>query len=225
MTAEHWQATARAWDAEWERLAPPGRTVPTAWLLACPVLTPATWVCEVADVVRTDPDAVLLALLRLHRTGDTLAGQAVLRAMTPKAVRMAARDAEAGLADYLAALWERIATYPVERRPTRVAANLALDALKTVKSARACRPTHAWAPVAEQHDPLVGDAVLDAGLRLGVIDAQTRRTLACVYVEGHSSADAARELGTSSDAVRWRCSKGVRALRAHAGDLVAELVG
>ncbi|MDN5572168.1 MAG: hypothetical protein L0G22_13100 [Propionibacteriaceae bacterium] len=225
MTRENLRATLRRWDDEWEGLAPPGRAVPAAWVLACRSLPEGAWVAEVPDLVRTDPDAILLGLLRLHRTGDQLAGFAVMAAMLSKAVRMALRDAEADLADYLAALWERVATYPVDSRPRRVAANLALDTLKTVKSALACRDTAVWQPAGADDPEPDAAAVLDAGLRLGLIDPVTRRTLDCVYVQGRSSRAAASELGTSSDTVRWRCSKGVRALRTHALDLAEELAG
>jgi hypothetical protein len=60
----------------------------------------------------------------------------VLQAMLGKAVRVAGtmprRDAirgdrEEAPAWAIAALWQAIATYPVARRPARVAANLALD--------------------------------------------------------------------------------------------------
>lgn len=76
------------------------------------------------------------------------------------------------------------------------------------------------APTSHEWD---GHALLEAEERLGFIDATTRRTLQVVYVDGRSSRAAASELGMSSDSVRWQCSKGVRALRAHALDLVAEL--
>lgn len=224
MTREGLRATLRRWDEEWEALAPPGRTVPSTWVLACRSLSEGTWIAEVPQVVAADADAVLLGLLRLHRTGDDVAGRVVLRAMMPKAVRMALCDAESALSDYVAALWEQISVYPIERRPRRVAANLALDTLKTVKSLRACRGVPPWHPPGGDPGP-DAVAVLDAGLRLGLIDPLTRRTLECVYLQGRSSRAAASELGTSSDAVRWRCSKGVRALRTHALDLMDELAG
>ena len=75
-------------------------------------------------------------------------------------------------------------------------------------------------------DPLE-DAVpvLAAGVRLGIIDPRTRRTLEAVYVERRTSAAAAQVLGTSADAVRWRCSKGIRALRAARDELLLEVAG
>ena len=188
--------------ASWRTCLPPGvRTIGDAF--AC---------------VPADPDAVLLALLAAQHAGDRLAGRVVVQAMVPKLVRMAVRDDTATFDDYLAALWVRVATYPVTRRTRSVAANLALDALKAVKAARP--PTLRALPTVPVHDPLAdATTVLDAGLRLGVIDGLTRRTLEAVYVDGRSSRAAGEVLGMSADTVRWRCSKGVRALRAVAEEL------
>lgn len=224
MTCEGLNRSLAALNREWADLTADTAPVPVSWRLASPFIGHDATLVELLDRVRAHPDAVLLALLRLHHTGDALAGRAVVQAMLGKLVIMASRDATATFDDYLAALWLRVATYPLERRPRRVAANLALDSLKAVKSA--ARQPMAPLPPQCLPDPL-GDAeaVLDAGVRLGVIDATTRTTMATVYVEGRTSAAAAAVLGVSADAVRWRCSKGVRALRAVAGDLVEQLAG
>lgn len=224
MTRERLRSTLREFDADWDRVAPAGSSVPAAWVGACPELSDAVDLPDVLRFVPRDPDAILLSLIRLHQAGDALAGRAVLQVMIPKAVRLALREREASLADILAALWERISTYPALRRPHHVAANLALDTLKAVVASR----ESVWAaplfPGGVDDGPDAG-AVLDAGTRLGVIDATTRRTLECVYVGGRSSRDAASELGMSRDVVRWRCSRGVRALRDHRDELVDDLVG
>ena len=207
--------TLTALNAEWAELQHSSR--PPAW-----GFVPGATLGEVLASVRDDPDAGLGGLLGGQHAGDALAGRLVVQAMLPKLVLMAARDAEASLDEYLAAFWVRVATYPLARRPGRIAANLALDTLKSVKAAR---PRAVMAlPTVPVSDPLAdATTVLDAGVRLGVIDALTRRTLEVVYVGGRTSRDAAAVLGTSPDAVRWRCSKGVRALRAVAGQLVEQL--
>lgn len=206
-------------NTEWDHLAE--APTPRDWHVA---VAGAATLGAVLGRVREAPDAVLLALLSLVRLGDRLAGRVVVQAMVPKLVRMAVLDEEAAFDDYLAALWVRVATYPVERRPHRVAANLALDALKAVK-ATGPRPSQAGLPVAVP-DPLAdARTVLDAGVRLGAIDPLTRRTLEAVYVEGRTSGAAALVLGMSADAVRWRCSRGVRALRRVAPELADQLAG
>lgn len=191
--------------------------VPASWRPLLP--DEAGTLGDVFARVPADPDAVLLGLLATQQAGDRLAGRVVVQAMVPKLVRMAVRDDSATFDDYLAALWLRVATYPVRRRPRRVAANLALDALKSVKASQP--PALRALPTVPVPDPL-GDAttVLDAGVRLGVIDGLTRRTLEAVYVDGRTSHAAGEVLGMSAETVRWRCSKGVRALRAVAGELL-----
>ena len=194
--------------------------VPSSWCLPTRVGTLGDAFARVPH----DPDAVLLALLTAQAAGDDLAGRVVVQAMVPKLVRMAVRDDGATFDDYLAALWVRVATYPVHRRPQRVAANLALDTLKTVKGTRTHPPRALPAVVVP--DPLAdATVVLDAGVRLGAIDGLTRKTLEAVYVEGRTSRAAGDVLGMSADTVRWRCSKGVRALRAVAGDLLDAVAG
>lgn len=195
--------------------------VPAAWRLACPAFA-GRLVGDVPETVRSNPDAALLALLRLQAAGDGLAGRAVVQCLLPKMVLMAARDPVASLDDYVGALWVRISAYPLGRRTRKVAANLVLDTLKTVKSPSrqqvGCLPHSAPDPLSD------AVAVLAVGLRLGVIDAITLRVMTVVYIEGRTSAAAGQVLGVSADAVRWRCSRGVRALRTAVPDLVEALV-
>lgn len=195
---------------------------PAGWV-SVPALAGADTLGAVLARVPAEPDAVLLGLLCLQQAGERLAGRVVVQAMVSKLVLMAVRDPQTTFDDYLAALWVRVATYPTARRPRRVAANLALDALKSVKAGL---PGPALALVPTVPDPL-GDAttVLDAGVRLGAIDGLTRVTLEAVYVDGRTSRAAGDVLGMTADTVRWRCSKGVRALRAVASELTDLLAG
>jgi DNA-directed RNA polymerase specialized sigma24 family protein len=82
-----------------------------------------------------EKDAVLAALLARART-EPLAGRVVLEAMMPGLKGLArrllvdARDREELWSALLACAWQRIRTYPVERRPRKVAANLVMDCLR-----------------------------------------------------------------------------------------------
>ncbi|MFT3876502.1 MAG: hypothetical protein QM708_08790 [Propioniciclava sp.] len=222
MTRNGLSRTLQMLNAEWAELST--SPLPTPWLLAHDGFEEGDTLGDIPRRVRERPDATLLALLTLHRGGDALAARAVIQAMVPKMVLMAGRDPESSFDDYLGALWLRIVTYPLERRRRAIAANLALDTLKSVTAtARAPRPAGlVWEPV----DPLDDAApVLAAGVRLGVIDARTSRTLATVYLAGRTSAAAGQVLGVSADAVRWRCSKGVRALRAARDELREAVAG
>jgi hypothetical protein len=85
-----------------------------------------------------ESDAIILVLLR-HAADDDLAARTVLQAMMPaiknqtsKFSTCGAWSAEETAAVVVAAMWERIRTYPIERRPRKVAANLALDTRQRV---------------------------------------------------------------------------------------------
>jgi hypothetical protein len=129
-------------NREWTELvaAPASWAAPGRWALTCPVLIGVRTLDEVLALIAgadaPTRDAVLLALVGRAQAGDALAGRTVLQTMLGKAVRVAGTvagrddvrgDREEALARAVAALWQAIATYPVARRPGRVAANLALD--------------------------------------------------------------------------------------------------
>lgn len=218
----------RVVNDEWRQLA----ELPAAGLSGgVPALAGCVRLGEVLGRVRDDPDAVLAAVIGAAQRGDLQAGRIVVQAMLPKLVRMCSRDADNDLQTYLACLWETVVTYPLERRPARVAANLALDTLKRAKRASdgRCETACSWLDAREVPEGGVRQwtpgalAVLRAARQLGLLDALASETLSVVYLDGLTSRQAAEVLGVSADVVRWRCSKAVRRLRAHAQELAAEL--
>ena len=83
-------------------------------------------------------DAALLVLVR-HAPEDDLAARTALQAMMPAMKNLTAKfctcgawDSEETAAIVVAAMWERVRNYPVERRPAKVSANLALDTRQKV---------------------------------------------------------------------------------------------
>lgn len=153
-------------------------------------------------------DAVFCALLSRART-EPLAGMVLLEALLPglKAITAAllidARRREELWSVLLAHIWEQIRTYPVERRPRRVAANLLLDARKAVVKELGHNPDRPDAPhhtlPAECEAPAQGNSDLN-GLFLRAISARavTREEAALILwtrIDGWSLADVARELG------------------------------
>jgi DNA-directed RNA polymerase specialized sigma24 family protein len=80
-------------------------------------------------------DEILIALVRQART-DPLAARVVLQALLPglknlaRRILLEASEREELWSALLAHCWERIRRYPLERRPTRIAANTLLDTLK-----------------------------------------------------------------------------------------------
>jgi DNA-directed RNA polymerase specialized sigma24 family protein len=155
-------------------------------------------------------------------------------------VRMAQRDPGASIDDYLARLWCAIESYPLERRPARIAANLSMDTLKAVsrEHRRMGRGDVTLWPSSELLEELLPPAsldgsrydsaqpvdmearrVLEAGSLLGLIDDSAVALLRSVYVDGMTSIEAARRFNTSAGMVRARCSKVVRELATHSVEL------
>lgn len=96
-----------------------------------------------SDTERTNE--LLLALLRLFQNNQQLAGRTLLQAFMPKLAKIAnsvpntevgTQDAEDSQAITIAEFWSVMATYPVERRTSRVASNLPLETLRIVTGQR-----------------------------------------------------------------------------------------
>lgn len=172
---------------------------------------------EVLRLIPCQPDEVLLDLVRQARAGCRLAARVVVQTLLGKLVTMAVADRRLSIDELLAAVWVRMADYPVDRRPRSIVANLVLDARKDVLAEqRGLRSV----PLPESRDEsATAHAVLEAATSLGLIDTTSRAILATVYDEGLPSVDAARRHGTTSTAVRWRCSRDVRRLASHAHEI------
>jgi len=138
-------------DAEWATLAP--TPVPAPWrhhpaLARTGALQPSLGDLLQATERRGDPEAsdqILAALARLATTGDgdgdndndgaghdPLAARVLLQMLLPGAKALARRlgwlgDTQERAAAITATLYEQIRTYPITRRPARIAANLLAD--------------------------------------------------------------------------------------------------
>lgn len=205
----------RSLNHEWAELA--RAPVPHSWAWSAEVLGDA--LAAISD----DPDARLGELLRRCAGGDQLAGRVVLQAMLGKLVRLAAEDVWHGVDEYVAECWLGVATYPLARRPRRIAANLAMDTRRRVRAGDDRRP--AVAP-ATSGDGIVATAldvpgVVRAATSLGLIDRAAGACLYAVYGLGLRSHEAARELRISADLVRWRNARSIRRLAPHAAILAA----
>ena len=114
------------------RARPKASGTVSRWADRHDVLAPCGSFDDVLSAARLDSDPILAALLTEVSIGDQLAGRVVLQALIGRMVRMAQRDPRAGIDDYLARLWCAINSYPLSRRPVRIAANLSMDTLKAV---------------------------------------------------------------------------------------------
>lgn len=247
-----------ALNAEWDELqrdrylAAGARSVIGRWAQQIPGLGSCGTPADLLAAIRIDPDPVLGALISIQQayrvpgapSGDHLAGRIVLQTMLGKIVTMAARDHQHGVEDYVGQLWARIDSYPLARRPHRIAANLALDTLKAVTrdtggQGRATTvpvtsaelelaglghtvfgpgglPAGPEASAADQIADLSARRVLRTAQEIGLIDDPTRRLLLSVYADGLTSADAAARHGLSLTTARFRCSKAIRRMAQHA---------
>lgn len=109
-----------------------------------PALTGPQSVLDPLRACRTsgEQDRILLPLLRAAVTGGPggpLAARTVVQTMLPKAIRIARSqlrpqyDWEETVSLTVGALYEVVRTYPVHRRPRRIAANLALETLRLTR--------------------------------------------------------------------------------------------
>lgn len=192
---------------------------------------------DVADAA--GQDRMLLALIRLTQTGHQLAGRVVLQLMLPKLGRIAIRTAGHGSDSawtedrrhiVVAEFWAVVSGYPVDRRPSRVAANLSLETLRRVTNPRGREPDRPVDPEmlkrrAGDHldlglpGTLTSDSsfddVLGWAVRHHVISHADGQLLARVYrpQPGPSAtAEVARDLGCTAAAIRQRCSRARRQL-------------
>lgn len=189
-------------------------------------------------------DMLLLALVRLFQGGHQLAGRVVLQTMLPKLIRITLRTSPTSTDNAwtedrhhitIAEFWDVLATYPIGRRPSKVASNLALDTLHRVSGTR--RPeeaipvdptelpigAHGLPAYTFDHDAAAGEINADAdlvqvitwGVARGTITPDEGSLLAASYLPDPGAsgfAAAAAELGLSQAAVRQRCSRASRRL-------------
>jgi hypothetical protein len=191
-------------EREWKRLAGDQRAAQDL-RAACAAAGGAATLGQVEDYVRAadpcDADRVLVVLVAHAIEGHALAARVLVQLLLPGARRLARRwwalgDHDERAAATIAAVYERIRRYPLERRPARVAANVLMDAgLDLRRAARATRPTadlprdHCEAtaehPALELADLLV-DAVAD-----GIISTSDAELIAATRIAGVRLADLA----------------------------------
>lgn len=163
-------------------------------------------------------DAALAALLRrVH--DDRAAGRLVLQALLPGLKRLAVRlvrdpaERDECWAALLAAAWQQIVSYPLARRPKRVAANLLLDTLLTVRRERT-QEAKQREPLCEAPPPSTGSVNIEQPLRsavgAGAITEAEAALIAETRIDGASLSALAEKRGLSYIALlmrRWRAER------------------
>jgi DNA-directed RNA polymerase specialized sigma24 family protein len=158
---------------------------------------------------RLEGDPWLAQLVEAAQNGDELAGRCVVQAVLGRLVAMARRDSRLDVDQLVGALWLRILSYPLERRPLAIVSNLVLDARKDAIAE--LRPLPVTPPPPPRRHAVAADLLVQA-VRIGVIDAPIAEVMSSVYVLGLSGEAAARRHGVTATTVRWRCSAGMRRL-------------
>ncbi len=224
----------------------PARTV-QRWATAHPVLAGASRPADIVEAVEVAgserQDAILLTLLRLTQAGEQLAGRILLQQMLPRLARLRHRikTPASNSADFrlqedrshiiVATFWEVVATYPIERRPSRVAANLALDTLGQVyriadrnpevipdepiddgQLLNLCGPLYP-ARAAEPDDDGEWPALLRWAANTGVLTGEAAQLLNDIYVLGEPPLEYSRRTGRSHSSVKQQCVRAKRRLR------------
>jgi DNA-directed RNA polymerase specialized sigma24 family protein len=174
-----------------------------------------------------DKDAALCALLVLAR-GEPIAGRVVMEAMLPGLKKLAgrtlvdAREREELWSALMACAWERIRSYPVERRPRKVAANLLLDCLRGtlagLTSARRPSQLASFAALGELESPrnceVDGDvdALLAQATTAGALTHDEAELILTTRIDGTSLGELARSRGLSFDTLKHRRQRAERRL-------------
>jgi hypothetical protein len=181
-------------------------------------------------------DAVLRALLRCARS-DRVAARLVLQRLLPGLKRRAGRvlscagEREELWSLLLAAAWERIRTYPVERVPRHVAANLLLSSVRDAcelltedRTLRACAVPNPCGgvlfagPEPQDRWPAFGlDGLLADAVKAGAVTAEEAELIASTRIDRVPLVRSATAMGVSYDALRVRRRRAERRLALHLG--------
>ena len=181
------------------------------------------------DPDRSQRDDVMAALVRLGRQ-DPLAWRVVLHAVMPGMICTARRfSAGAHSQDEVAATvvtaaWERIAEYPLDRRPRNIGGNIALDT-RQIASRRLFRnsgveiPTeelaHYRAAPAGGTDPAVALVrLLDRAVKRNLVSPADAQLVALTRIQDVPVAELAAERGVLPHSLRRRRLRVEAALRA-----------
>lgn len=222
-------------DAEWSGLARcrDMRAALEDWAREDPALAfdgPAALVAAVeqsrADTAGTDR---ILAALARRAPGDGRAARVLLQLLLPGCKALVARlqigDHDERAAVVVAAAYDRIRTYPIDRRPAKIAANILLDVrhrlLRTAPDtsrrhvALHVLPEGVLPVAAADAEPAAEImSLLSWAVRQGHLDRASARLIALTRLVGVPVADVAAAEGASEQTVRRRRLRAEERLRA-----------
>ena len=211
-------------EAEWPPLAAgPLQAHLRCWAAAEPALagfaTPQQLLRHVRGLRgrRAAEDAILAALVR-QAAADPQAARVVLQALLPGLKALAGRlllephEREEIWSALLAHCWERIRCYPLERRPSRIAANVLLDTLqkttRELKRQRRDRDELAADEPPERTaaglDNVDVERLLRRAVRATAISTEEAELILRTRIDGSDMNALARESGISYHALNTR---------------------
>jgi hypothetical protein len=198
-------------ETEWRRLSHDRRAAHELRHV-CHVAGNATSLAEVERYVRTalpaDTDRVLLALVRRAVLDDALAARVLLQLLLPGTRRLARQwwalgDTDERAAAAVLAVYHRIRHYPVLRRPSRIAANILMDAAKELRRAvpstnlvlSADPATHLQFDPAAPHPAVELADLLHEAVHEGTLRPDDAQLIARSRIAGQPVADIAHHRG------------------------------
>lgn len=171
-------------------------------------------------------DEVLLALLTVGRK-DRRAARVVLQRFVPALKRMAAWDQPFPVAEWachvVAEAFEVVATYPVEQRPGKVAANVVMDVRKrlyallgehqTIQEELGRQPFAGVATAPDPADRVEAAQLIDWGRRETQLRPDVAALIVSTRVLGFTVKELAHRLGVPSARLRQRISRSEQRFR------------
>jgi DNA-directed RNA polymerase specialized sigma24 family protein len=175
---------------------------------------------------RADKDAVLGALL-VWAKHEAIGARLVLEIIRPGLLNLSSRimrdsrDREELCSMMFLAIWEAIRSYPLARRPRRIAANLLLDTLRQTlaQSADASAWRAAWSFASvetrdngvEEVDGDV-DGLLDRAVRAGAVTRDEAELILFSRIDGVELSELARTASSSYNTMKLRRQRAERRL-------------
>lgn len=214
-------------EREWERLALDRRAA-RRLREACAEAGGATSLRQLEQYVRqaspAAADRVLIALVGLASTGRRLEARVLLQLLLPGVRRLARRwwalgDRDERDSAAVAAVWHQICSYRLDRRPSKVAANILMDAEKELRRAAGVqgRPTAELpldypAPSPQQSPAIELADVLRSAVGDGVLTASDAQLITVSRIAGVPLTDVAAVRGTPARTLQRRRRDAERAL-------------
>lgn len=198
---------------------------------------------DLVAAMRHHGDRPLLFALEAAQQGSYIGARSIIQTMLPKLARLTnsirrGRDFGSVMPDAVAAMYEVICRYPIDRRPRSVAANLALDTLKALRKFLGTELPSGTLAVPQEYSPSCftdryssasrTDASTSDELAEVLALAQHRRLISDADVRllwlvatGGTAKEVAGHVGMTPATVRQRYSRACATLRSHAPMLTA----